>query len=249
MSKDNTEKLTSFLKCAHISPEAFEATGLIWENLLEIKKDYKTFKEELAAPGNALFETFNSIQNVHSIRLRLKDPNRLIKKIIRKKIENPKRIIDINSYKNEITDLIGIRALHSFKEDWLAIHRFITKHCTLKEKPVAYYCNGDAPERIEMYKTHGCEVKEHPCGYRSVHYLVETNMDKSIYISEVQVRTIFEEGWSEIDHKIRYTFGNENNLLNQFLIMFNRLSGNADEMGSYVLALKKELDKKDNKKL
>jgi hypothetical protein len=78
-----------------------------------------------------------------------------------------------------------------------------------------------------------------------VHYLVETNPNKTTYISEVQVRTIFEEGWSEIDHKIRYPYDKDNKLLSQFLVMFNRLSGNADEMGSYVQYLKRELDKRE----
>jgi putative GTP pyrophosphokinase len=51
------------------------------------------------------------------------------------------------------------------------------------------------------------------------------------------VRTIFEEGWSEIDHRIRYPNFSDNPLVNYFLTIFNRLSGSADEMGGFVKGL------------
>ena len=63
-----------------------------------------------------------------------------------------------------------------------------------------------------------------------------------MHIAEIQVRTIFEEGWSEIDHKIRYPYDADNPVLGQFLVVFNRLAGSADEMGSFVKLLKRKLD-------
>ncbi|MFA9372349.1 MAG: hypothetical protein ACERIH_11625 [Labilibaculum antarcticum] len=237
--------LTDFLEHFNFSQSDFESTGLDWDNLVKIKEDYELFQKELSPHANSLIEAFHHVKTIHSVRFRIKNPTHLIEKIIRKKIEEPERVIDINNYRTEITDLIGLRALHLFKEDWVNIHHFITANWNLQIKPIAYYRNGDSSEHIEVFKKFGCEVKEHPFGYRSVHYLVETSPDKTTYISEVQVRTIFEEGWSEIDHKIRYPYYKDNRLLSQFLVMFNRLSGNADEMGSYVQYLKKELDSRD----
>jgi hypothetical protein len=66
-------------------------------------------------------------------------------------------------------------------------------------------------------------------------------------LAEVQVRTIFEEGWSEIDHRIRYPYDMDNLLLSQFLVIFNRLAGSADEMGSFIRFLKRELDVRESK--
>ncbi len=57
----------------------------------------------------------------------------------------------------------------------------------------------------------------------------------------MQVRTIFEEGWSEIDHKVRYPNFSEEQTTKYFLDIFNRLAGSADEMGSFVKALDVEL--------
>jgi ppGpp synthetase/RelA/SpoT-type nucleotidyltranferase len=239
------EELNSFLAHFNISKKDFESTGLVWDDLLKVMSDYEIFKQDLLPPAHYLIEAFHNVKSIHSVRFRIKNPTHLIEKIIRKRIEEPERIIGIDNYKTEITDLIGLRALHLFKEDWVNIHHFITGNWNLKETPIAYYRIGDSPEQIEIFKKYGCEVKEHPFGYRSVHYLVETNPNKNTYVSEVQVRTIFEEGWSEIDHKIRYPYDKDNQLLSQFLVMFNRLSGNADEMGSYVQYLKKELDNRE----
>lgn len=239
------DKLIDFLEHFNITKSVFESSGLDWDNLLKIKADYEIFKQELTLPAHYLIEAFHNVKTIHSVRFRIKNSNHLIEKIIRKKIEEPERIIDIKNYREEITDLIGLRALHLFKEDWLNIHDFITENWNLKEEPIAYYRNGDSNEHIEVFKKYGCNVKKHPFGYRSVHYLVETSPNKTTYTSEVQVRTIFEEGWSEIDHTIRYPYDKNNRLLSQFLVMFNRLSGSADEMGSYVQYLKKELDIKE----
>lgn len=88
-----------------------------------------------------------------------------------------------------------------------------------------------------MFRSNGFEVKVHPAGYRSIHYVFESHPNKRKLVTEVQVRTIFEEGWSEIDHKIRYPNFSDNKLVGYFLAIFNRLAGNADEMGGFILGL------------
>ena len=40
--------------------------------------------------------------------------------------------------------------------------------------------------------------------YTSVHYVVKPNNAKSDVTCEIQVRTLFEEIWGEIDHTINY---------------------------------------------
>jgi len=53
----------------------------------------------------------------------------------------------------------------------------------------------------------------------------------------LQVRTIFEEGWSEIDHKVRYPRQSNDPELGFLLAIFNRLAGSADEMGTFTKIL------------
>src|SRR5262249_2696289 len=77
----------------------------------------------------------------------------------------------------------------------------------------------------------------HPAGYRSVHYVCSTQPLQRKVLAEIQVRTIFEEGWSEVDHRVRYPNYSNDQLVAYFLTIFNRLAGSADEMGTFVQGL------------
>ena len=55
---------------------------------------------------------------------------------------------------------------------------------------------------------------------------------------EIQCRTLFEEGWSEIDHDIVYPFHTDDEMLREYSMLLNRLAGMADEMSSYFRKLK-----------
>ena len=57
--------------------------------------------------------------------------------------------------------------------------------------------------------------------YRSVHYILKY---RGMYL-EVQVRTLFEEGWGEIDHHILYPYKKQNPMLTEFSELLNRLAG------------------------
>lgn len=235
------DDLNSFLVKFEISEKDFESTNLKWEDLQSIKKDYKKIKKELHLIARYIEEKLHTLDIVHSVRYRIKDSEHLLAKIIRKKIEDPKREITIHNYKSSITDLIGIRAIHLFKEDWVFIHKFIEDNWDLHEQPLAYIREGDAGPCVEEYKNYKCDIKLHPHGYRSVHYLIQSRPGRDPYVAEIQVRTIFEEGWSEIDHTIKYPNSITDPLLNKFLDTFNVLAGNSDQMGSFVRRLKDDL--------
>ncbi|MDP2930844.1 MAG: RelA/SpoT domain-containing protein [bacterium] len=230
-----------FLAKFDISEKDFESTNLRWEDLQFIEKDYKKIRKELNLIARYIEEKLHTLDIVHSVRYRIKNSEHLLAKIIRKKIEDPKREITIHNYKSSITDLIGIRAIHLFKEDWVFIHKFIEDNWDLYEQPLAYIREGDTGPCVEEYKKYKCDIELHPHGYRSVHYLIQSRPGRDPYIAEIQVRTIFEEGWSEIDHTIKYPNNIVNPLLNKFLDTFNVLAGNSDQMGSFVRRLKDDL--------
>ncbi|WNM18642.1 hypothetical protein [Flavobacterium capsici] len=235
-----------FLKKYNIESSNFKNTGLTWSELQIIHDDYIESIPKLESSAIYIFNRLMKTPNVHSVRYRIKDAEHVIEKIIRKKIKTPKLDINLTNYKIQITDLIGLRALHLFKEDWLSIHEMITSSWDLKETPVANYREGDSSDYKKKFEELGCEVKEHPFGYRSVHYIIETKPDKTKYFAEIQVRTIFEEAWSEIDHTIRYPYDQNNPIFGQFLMILNRLAGSADEMGTFIQFLKHDLEKREN---
>jgi putative GTP pyrophosphokinase len=236
----------AFLKKYNINEEIFNKTQLDWSLLTDIYCSYANYKEELEPAAIHIFNRLMKAPLINSVRYRLKDPEHLVEKIIRKKIESPTLNVTPDNYAEEITDLIGVRAIHLFKEDWEGINDFINSNWHLKGNPTANYREGDSEQIINFYKEKGCNVKMHKFGYRSVHYLIETKPGKKIFYAEIQVRTIFEEGWSEIDHKIRYPYNVDNQLFFQFLLILNRLAGSADEMGSYIKYLQETLDEKQS---
>ena len=239
---------TAFFEKYGIGKEDFSKTKLTWKALSDIYSDYLKKISDLETVAISIFRSLSRLDHVHSVRYRIKDAEHLIEKIIRKKIENPEREITIDTYLTEITDLIGIRVLHLFKDDWSAIHQDILSTWDLKEPVVAYYRTGD---NIRVFEENQCTPKEHRSGYRSIHYTIKCKLTKLETYAEVQVRTIFEEAWSEIDHTVRYPYDMNNPLLAQYLLIFNRLAGSADEMGSFILNLRNYFQKiqEENKKI
>ena len=238
-------KQDTFLEKYHLTT-LFEKAEVDWNALIQIFDDYVDCAGELQATAAYIADRLRPVREVHSLMFRIKDAEHLLEKIIRKKAAAPDLDVTIDTYRERITDLVGVRALHLFKEEWPTIHDSISTGWDLFETPTANVRRGDPDELTQMFRDKGCEINEHPFGYRSVHYIVRSQPSRKVVLAEIQVRTIFEEGWSEIDHRIRYPYDQDNLVLSQFLVIFNRLAGSADEMGSFIRFLKSELDKRES---
>ncbi|MCY1042111.1 RelA/SpoT domain-containing protein [Corallococcus sp. bb12-1] len=230
-----------FLKKFNISEEKFAKSKIEWAEMMKIHADYVGRMRSLQPTLNYVREQLGSAEGVHSIKARLKDPEHLIEKIIRKSIDNPEEVITKEAYWDRINDLIGIRVLHLFKADWIPIHEFIVRQWALAGKVEAKVRDGDSAEFIAQLEGRGCSIVKSPAGYRSVHYLIESRPGKEKFLAEIQVRTLFEEGWSEVDHLVRYPYGAASPVVESFLGVFNRLAGGADEMASFVMTLRNEI--------
>ncbi len=234
-----TGTLEAFLERNNIECDTWEKSLSDWDTLSAIREDHVAQSQMLSQSAALYASLIQAIPGVHSVRWRVKDPDHLLEKIVRKKALGEEKYTSISllNYYEIVTDLIGIRALHLFKDDCFDINKEIASIWSPVENPVAYIRNGDPENLVEKYKAHGLDVKEHPAGYRSVHYVISSQPVNRKVFAEVQIRTIFEEGWSEIDHKIRYPNFSDNKLVSYFLTIFNRMAGNADEMGSFVTGL------------
>ncbi|UVE68721.1 hypothetical protein L2Y90_18280 [Burkholderia pyrrocinia] len=217
-----------------ITDAEWEIAKIDWNTLSAIGSHHDSQKNSLARAAEAMARDLQSIDRVHSVRFRVKDTDHLLVKIIRKRVEGGEKYTDISlqNYQAKITDLVGVRALHLFKEDLFLIDSSIRDAWELEESPpVAYVRGGDLGEKLEDA---GFDVKAHKAGYRSVHYIVSTRPRRQKILAEIQVRTIFEEGWAEIDHTVKYPNFSDDESVAEFLGIFNRLAGAADEMGSFV---------------
>jgi ppGpp synthetase/RelA/SpoT-type nucleotidyltranferase len=238
---EQTAFLEKYPSCSDSFARATEA-GLTWETLQALHDDYILIHAALEPTGNDVVSRLRRLDAVHSLRFRVKDPEHLVEKVIRKQADAPADPITVDNYRQVITDLVGVRALHLFKDEWRSIHEFIRETWSLHEKPVANVREGDPDEIIQMYESAGCEVRKRNIGYRSVHYVVQSQPTKAITLVEIQVRTLFEEGWSEIDHRVRYPYHVDDPLLTHFLLVFNRLVGSADEMASFLRFLQRYME-------
>ncbi len=229
-----------FLKEYNIDEKFLIDNKIDWSELEKIYDDYSMYRKSYETQANLIANILREHKKVHSVKARVKDENHLIEKIIRKTEDRRKKYgqdfnFTLDNYKDEITDLVGIRVIHIFKEDWQEIHDFITKMWNVKEI-VANIRKGD---NIKTFEELGIEVCSRLSGYRSVHYLVESYPTTEKVITEVQVRTIFEEGYGEIDHQLRYSLNEIPEILEQNLMLLNRIAGSSDEMASLINLLSK----------
>ena len=232
-----------FLRIHHIPEEDLVKNGLDWDTLTSLYLDFNKYTNTYQTQGEFIANTLREHKKIHFVKSRVKEPDRLIEKIIRKTPERKEITgsdfqFTIDNYKEEITDLIGIRVIHIFKEDWEDIHTFIASTWKIIEI-TANVREGDDTQRFEELDI---KINSRKSGYRSVHYLVEFFPTSQKVIAEIQVRTIFEEGYGEIDHQLRYSHKTIPAILASNLLLFNRIAGSSDEMASFINLLNKNLN-------
>jgi ppGpp synthetase/RelA/SpoT-type nucleotidyltranferase len=146
---------------------------------------------------------------VHSCKKRLKDRSHLADKIKRRMAEN--REINKDNFFSEFTDLAGVRILHLFQEQFRPIDAVIRDRIqggdwVLGERARAYTWD---PESVQFFQQFDVDVIEKSTSYTSVHYIVKPRRDSPV-CCEVQVRTLFEEIWGEVDHRMNYPTPSQN---------------------------------------
>ncbi len=237
-----------FLSVTRTSAEEQANADQHWEALAAIHEHHRRNTARLEDVAYLKVRTIQRMAGVHSVRWRVKSPDHLIDKIIRKLADpNSKEKyinISLENYRNIVTDLIGLRALHLFKADCIHLHSQIDNDFEFAEPPVIFIREGDAtPEAMARLDI---EARPHKAGYRSIHYILNSARDKGgPDLIELQVRSLYEEAWSEIDHRIRYpNFSNDASVFTALMVL-NRFSGNADELASFVLSLKEHNESRD----
>ncbi|MDR3071914.1 MAG: RelA/SpoT domain-containing protein [Clostridiales Family XIII bacterium] len=203
-----------------------------WDDCKSILDKYSERKSILKKVSEDLLLELNGIEDVHSIRIRIKDPVSLIQKIIVKKFENNEKYGSLTpgNYDFLVTDLIGARLILRFKHEWESVHKWLRiifdvnrgeddyappsaenvdfykdKNESFRcfvEIPVAYYRSGDDDS---IYS------KENDNSIKPVQSKSHSNYRsihyviryKNVFI-EIQVRTIFEEAWGECNHELVY---------------------------------------------
>ncbi len=99
---------------------------------------------------------------------------------------------------HQLTDLVGVRVVSYYEDDVDTVARRIKQECEIDSKN-----SSDKRGALEP----------HEFGYRSVHLIARLRRGVSLspqYVPvagrwfEIQVRSILEHAWAEIDHEVRY---------------------------------------------
>lgn len=178
------------------------------DDILQLFKEKVFEYEQFLAAVLVFFEKHPdlhcpSLPVIHSIKSRIKDPFHLVEKISRKSIEGSP--ITKDNFFQRVTDLIGVRILHLYQDQFGLIHQSILQKINsgdwvFAEPPKAYTWD---PESQSFFKNLEIETEIRETYYTSIHYLVKPN-NTNVVCCEIQVRTLFEEIWGEIDHSINY---------------------------------------------
>ncbi|MBI5450618.1 MAG: RelA/SpoT domain-containing protein [Gammaproteobacteria bacterium] len=145
----------------------------------------------------------------HSVKGRVKDPEHLREKLIRKGLEAKTKSTEFpytleNLFK-EINDLAGFRILHLHTKqiediNSVLLEIFNEQRWLIIEGPCARTWDD---ESREYFSKIGVATEDSKTMYTSVHYVVQPNTRTEL-TCEIQVRTLMEEVWGEVDHQINY---------------------------------------------
>lgn len=173
-----------------------------------------------------------SLPLVHSVKSRLKDAGHLRDKINRKFRSG--ELTSENLF-TKITDLAGVRVLHLHTQQFRDIHQAITDHVSeghwkFFEKPTAYSWD---PEATTFFKELGLKAVTRDTYYTSIHYVVKPYAAAHL-TCEIQVRTLFEEIWGEIDHALNYPTRTENIACKEQLRVLSKLASTGTRLADSI---------------
>jgi ppGpp synthetase/RelA/SpoT-type nucleotidyltranferase len=166
-------------------------------------------------------------ESLHTITYRIKDEARLIEKIDEenKQLGDEAAPITKKNFQERVGDLLGIRLICLRLSDIKRVEAYlgllaeekILRFIRRPERKRSFVLPVDPGEAIPE----GLDLRY--SGYSSIHYQVELgeNSDaadelKKLQI-ELQLRTILEEAWGEIDHKYRYVSSRRGDALPEYI--------------------------------
>ncbi|MBQ4679444.1 RelA/SpoT domain-containing protein [Aeromonas dhakensis] len=177
----------------------------------------------------------------HSIKTRFKDISHVDEKITRKNAEARTKSTELITPENvlsRITDIAGIRLIHLHMGQFVEIHQALMSYVQdgelfLHEEPKAYSWD---PEYVNVFNSLSINAEQKESFYTSVHYLFKAREDNQ-FTCELQVRTLFEEAWGEIDHIVNYPNKSESLAVKEQLKVLARLVSTGSRLSESIFKL------------
>lgn len=172
---------------------------------------------------------------IHSSKFRVKDSDHLLDKIQRKilsaKKNNEKFDLTEENLFSRINDLAGYRILHLHTQQLIDIDRelrsiFKEYRYSIIENPTARTWDDESRAYFESI---GIKTKSSPTMYTSVHYIIKPNNRTNISC-EIQVRTLAEELWGEVDHIMNYPHPSPNSACREQIKVLARITSGCSRL-------------------
>ncbi len=153
-------------------------------------------------------------KHIRFVRVRVKDPDHLRDKLYRKLEECTDKGWAFNYSKGnlfvKINDLAGLRIVHLHTQQIIPIRDglralFEEEKHRVVEGPTARIWD---EEYKRFFRDAGIATKTGKTLYTSVHYVLKPNR-KTPITCELQVRTLLEEVWGEVNHELNYPHESE----------------------------------------
>ena len=207
------------------------------EPILKDFEDCRTMYDDLL---QRYVQEIRLFHGVHSTTSRVKSVGSLCEKILRKR-DSRRVCITLDNYRTEIKDLLGIRALYVFPEEFAEVDNQIYEAYSniYDGNPEVRYRKGDT---LKLFQDHFSESRvsyNDRDDYRSIHYTLHHKGDGLDIRIELQTRTIFEEGWSEINHRTVYGMADraKSQSLNILSSVLSRMVGTCNDTSSLIYAI------------
>ena len=144
-------------------------------------------------------------QSIHFIKSRIKDSQSLADKLVRLAQADPPEPVDASNIFDRVPDLAGVRIIHLYNDQLAKLHPRILEildenQYRLVGEPVAYCWDIENEDRFHDL---GLRTERDVSMYTTVHYDVQTSQ-KSPITCELQVRSLADEVWGEVSHRVNY---------------------------------------------
>ncbi|EME16541.1 GTP pyrophosphokinase [Rhodococcus triatomae] len=175
-------------------PPTLDSLRELQQRLVAFRLNYKFAIDATLTKINILREEFEQTHDyspIEHVNTRLKSMESLVQKALR--IGCPP---DIDSIREQIRDIAGIRVTCAFVSDAYWVAEMLTSQPDVTLVQVKDYIANPKPN-----------------GYQSLHLIVQvpvylSDRTESTYV-EIQIRTIAMDFWASLEHKIYYKFDRE----------------------------------------
>jgi putative GTP pyrophosphokinase len=217
-----------------LSAAALASVDLLIEEYTQQLPRFDKLREVLHAD----IENWDGLRPLlHSVRSRVKEPDHLRDKIVRKSAKyfgrDGQLILTIDNLPFIVTDLVGVRLLHLYTRQFGHIKAELNDCLrdnvyVLREGPIARVWDS---EQKAYYESICVETKESRNLYTSVHYVVGTSTSHGRGgTAEIQVRTLADELWGEVDHLINYPNTHHDAVCREQIAVLARITSGASRL-------------------